>query len=193
MTSALRKPATLTEFLAWEEKQPLRYEFDGVRAIAMTGGTVAHARIQRNLAVAISRRLRYSRCEFFGSDLKIEAAGKIRYPDGFVVCSEASLRSTVIRDPVVIFEVLSDSTTRTDLFIKNQDYAATPSVRRYVILSQDEIGGSMYERVGMDWVWHAISAESTLPMPEIGIEVPVAEFYEGVTFASETDQVGQQE
>jgi hypothetical protein len=69
-----------------------------------------------------------------------------------------------------------------------QDYAATPSVRRHVILSQDEIGGSMYERVGTDWVWHAISAESTLRMPEIGIDVPVAEFYDGVTFASEADR-----
>jgi len=29
---------TLAEFLEWEERQPLRYEFDGVGPVAMTGG-----------------------------------------------------------------------------------------------------------------------------------------------------------
>ena len=30
MNLALRKPVTLAEFLSWEGRQPLRYEFDGV-------------------------------------------------------------------------------------------------------------------------------------------------------------------
>ena len=38
MNLALRKPMTLAEFLAWEERQPLRHEFDGVGPVAMTGG-----------------------------------------------------------------------------------------------------------------------------------------------------------
>ena len=46
MADALAKPMTLESFLAWEERQELRYEFDGFRPIAMTGGTYAHARIQ---------------------------------------------------------------------------------------------------------------------------------------------------
>jgi hypothetical protein len=29
MTVALRKPMSPEQFLAWEERQPLRYEFDG--------------------------------------------------------------------------------------------------------------------------------------------------------------------
>ena len=52
MNLALRKPMTLAEFLEWEERQPLRYEFDGVGPVAMTGGTAGHADIQRNLAIA---------------------------------------------------------------------------------------------------------------------------------------------
>ncbi len=39
MADALAKPMTLESFLAWEERQELRYEFDGFRPIAMTGGT----------------------------------------------------------------------------------------------------------------------------------------------------------
>jgi hypothetical protein len=50
MNLALRKPMTLAEFLPWEERQPLCYEFDGVVPVAMIGGTRAHADIQANLA-----------------------------------------------------------------------------------------------------------------------------------------------
>ena len=51
------KPMTLAQFLAWEERQELRFEFDGVRPIERLSGTVAHAHIQTNLAVAIGGRL----------------------------------------------------------------------------------------------------------------------------------------
>jgi Uma2 family endonuclease len=187
MTSALRKPMTIAEFLEWEERQDLRYEFDGFQTIAMTGGTAAHAFIQRNLAISVGGRLRGRPCQFVGNDLKIEAGGSIRYPDGYVVCSPVSATAKLVREPVVIFEVLSESTWRIDMVRKNREYASTASVRRYVILSQDEIGCTMYERVGDDWVWHSLVSGAVLAMPEIGIEVPLAEFYEGVDFAPAGD------
>jgi hypothetical protein len=90
------------------------------------------------------------------------------------------MRSTVVSDPVVIFEVLSESTARTDIVTKNHEYAATPSVMRYVILAQDEIGGVMFERIGGDWIGHVLGTDAVLRIPEIGIEVSLAEFYEGV-------------
>ena len=54
---------SLAEFLDWEEQQPLRYEFDGVQPIEITGGTAAHAFIQRNLAISIGGRLRGQACQ----------------------------------------------------------------------------------------------------------------------------------
>ena len=57
MNLAVRKPMSLAEFLEWEDRQELRYEFDGVEPSAMTGGTVRHATIQRNFAIAIGGRL----------------------------------------------------------------------------------------------------------------------------------------
>src|SRR4051812_4014709 len=81
-------PMTLSEFLAWEERQELRYEFDGFAPVAMTGGTRAHETIQMNLAAALVGRLRGGPCRAYGSNLKIEVAGRIRYPDAFVTCGE---------------------------------------------------------------------------------------------------------
>jgi Uma2 family endonuclease len=180
MSGLVHTPMTVPEFLDWEERQPLRYEFDGIRPIAMSGGTTAHARIQCNLTIAVGSRLIGKPCEFFGSDIKVEVAGRIRYPDGFVLCSNPAGNVTAHHDPIVIFEILSGSTAGTDVITKNREYAATPSVRRYVILARDSIGGTMFERIGDDWVGHVVDADAVLKMPEIGIEVPLVEFYTGV-------------
>jgi len=68
--------------------------------------------------------------------------------------------------------------------VKNQEYRDTPSIQRYVMLEQDVIGATVFARVGDDWVGHVLGAEAVLAMPEIGIDVPLAEFYEGVEFAA---------
>jgi Uma2 family endonuclease len=187
MNQTLRKTLTLAEFLEWEQNQELRYEFDGFQPVAMTGGTAAHASIQANLAISLGGRLRGKPCTFFGSDLKIEVAGRIRYPDGFVVCSPVSNKSTVVADPVVVFEILSPSTSGTDRIAKNREYAATPSVQRYVILEQDRIAAMVFARVAGDWVGHVLLEDALLAMPEIGLEIPLAEFYEGLVLDTPED------
>jgi Uma2 family endonuclease len=119
MSNAPRKPMTIEEFLAREAQQPLRYEFDGYQPVAMAGGTEQHSIIQGNLPAALVGRLRGRPCRYHGSDLKVDTGHTIRYPDGFVVCSLPVRSRTQIADPVVIFEVMSDSSARTDLVTKN--------------------------------------------------------------------------
>jgi len=191
MNIALRKPMTFEQFLAWEERQPLRYEFDGVSPRAMTGGTANHAGVQRNLAIAVGGRLRGTPCQFFGSDLKFEVAdGHIRYPDGIVVCAKPQGKASVVHDPVVVFEVLSPSTARIDRFVKAREYQATPSVRRYALIEQDFIGATVYVRAGETWTHELLVAESVLALPEIGLEFPLAELYEGVEFEANETETG---
>ena len=186
MNLALRKPITLAEFLEWEEGQPLRYEFDGVGPVAMTGGTYGHSTIQRNLAFALTGRLRGKPCQFQGSDLKIQVGdGHIRYPDGMVVCSPIDRTATVVHEPVVVFEVLSPSTAAKDRIVKAREYQATPSIRRYVMLEQDSVGATVYARSGETWTHEILVADSILALPEIGVSLPLAEFYEGIVFEAE--------
>jgi Uma2 family endonuclease len=151
---------TLAEFLAWEERQELRYEFDGFQPVAMTGGTAAHAVLQQNLAVSLGGRLRGTPCRMYGSDLKIEAVGSIRYPDAFVVCTPVAPSATVVRNPLVIFEVLNPGTAGTDRIVKNREYAATPSVRRYVMLEQNQnrVAATVFARQEAGWVGHLVGA-----------------------------------
>ncbi|HJS87625.1 MAG TPA: Uma2 family endonuclease [Acetobacteraceae bacterium] len=186
MNVVLRRPMTLAEFLDWEERQEYKHEFDGVGPVAMTGGTVAHAIIGRNLVATLATRLRGKSCKPFGSDLKIQVGGSIRYPDAFVVCTPVSPKAKVVQDPVVIFEVLSDSTAHTDRGRKNEEYRDTPSVMRYVMLEQDSMRATMFAREEGRWVGSILSRDAVLAMPEIGIEIPLAELYEGVDFPPES-------
>jgi Uma2 family endonuclease len=192
MNVALAKSWTLEKFLAWEARQEERYEFDGSRPVAMTGGTLEHDRIQVNLIRALGNRLDGKACRVHGNSLKIQVMGSIRYPDAFVSCTPVKRGSTVVHEPVVIVEVLSRGTAHTDRMVKNREYAATASVRRYVMLEQTGMGGTMFTRSGdgAGWTGVILNAADTIHVPEIGIEVPLAELYAGVEFdVADTDEV----
>jgi Uma2 family endonuclease len=79
-----------------------------------------------------------------------------------------------------VFEVLSDSTARSDHIEKLREYAATASILRYVILEQDSIGAMVFTRKDGQFVAETLTDGDTLRIPEIGVEVAMADFYEGV-------------
>lgn len=183
MSQPVARPWTPEEFLAWEERQPLRHEFDGFQPVAMTGGTAAHAAVQSNLALAIGSRLRGGPCRFFGSDLKVETTERhYRYPDGSIVCRPVSPTSTSIPDPVTVFEVLSPSTADDDRYVKALEYQGIPSVRRYVMLEQNAVRATVLERGETAWTVHLLMKGAVLRLPEAGIELPLEELYEGIDF-----------
>ena len=183
MNVAMRRPLTLAEFLEWEDRQEFKHEFDGARIVAMSGGTAAHATIQANLALALGPRLRGGPCRFYGSDLKfLTAEGTVRYPDGQVVCAPVEPKAKWVENPTVVFEVLSPSTTRTDRIDKAREYEATASVQHYVMLEQDSVAAVIYSRSGATWTHALLRANDALALPTLGLEFPLAELYDGLTF-----------
>jgi Uma2 family endonuclease len=104
-----------------------------------------------------------------------------------VTCTAWPLDTKLVRDPVMIFEVLSPSTASTDILVKNREYAATPSVRRHMLLAQERIGGQMFERTGDDRVGHVVGPETILKLHEIDIEVPIAEFFRYLDLTGDGD------
>jgi Uma2 family endonuclease len=190
MAEALSKPLTLESFLAWEERQDLRYEFDGFRVIGMTGGTYAHARIQANLLRSLGNRLDGAPCRAVGSELKVQTATSVRYPDAFVVCAPIPLDATVARDPVVIFEILSPRSANDDLGGKKAEYQALPSVRSYIVLQQTHRSAQAFRRIeettpddetSGEWTFEfVVGSDAVIALPEIGVTIPLAEIYDGV-------------
>ncbi len=84
----------------------------------------------------------------------------------------------------MVFEVISPTSGHMDRIVKLREYAAVDSIRRYVIVESTSAGLTIHERqaAGQRWTVTPATAEDVLPMPEFGIEIPVAELFEGVTF-----------
>jgi Uma2 family endonuclease len=169
----------------------LRYEFDGFGPVARTGESEAHAEIQVALLTAVHTRLNRPPCRIVGSELKLVTAGRVRYPDAMVLCSPREAGRKIVTDPIVVFEILSDSTARIDLIQKNAEYRATPSIQRYVILEQARIAAIAFSRKAEDWITEMIGEDGILHLPEVGVEFPLAELYRDIALEPDlADEAG---
>ncbi len=182
MNVAHRTPRmTRDQFLTWAETQRARYEFDGFAPVAMTGGTRDHSQICQNIYAALRSRLKGSTCTGLGPDAGVATiADAVRYPDALVTCTAGPGTDRLVPGVVVIFEVLSPTSGRTDRIEKLLEYRTVTTIRRYIILEYSGIGMTVHARAnGNDpWTTTALTGDDLLSMPEIGIEVPVSEFYE---------------
>jgi Uma2 family endonuclease len=177
MNVALRKPWTQDQFFVWAEAQDTRYEFDGFQPVAMTGGTAGHYLITYNLRRALDRQLGRGACRPLGPNAGVQTVGTtVRYPDGLVTCSKYSSSDRVIPGVVVIFKVVSPGSGYMDRIVKLEEYAAVPTIRRYVILESTSVAATVHQRDTPDQVWHTtpLKKDSVLQMPELGIEIPVS-------------------
>ena len=181
MNVVVRKPRMTREaFFDWAQAQDARYEFDGFHPVAMTGGSINHSQTTQNILFALRRRLGGSVCRPLGPDAGVATIGDaVRYPDALVTCAKLDGTARVVPGVVVVFEALSPTSDRID---KLREYRAVASVRRYVILEYASAALKVFERVDgeSDWTATALTPDDVVRMPEIGIEVPVAEFYENV-------------
>jgi Uma2 family endonuclease len=112
----------------------------------------------------------------------------VRYPDALVTCSKVPGTALIIPG-VVVFEVVSHSSGGIDRIVKVREYAAAPSIRRYLILETITAGITVLERANSETVWTAstLTGDDLLHMPEIKIEVPVSEIYDDVDFPKQDE------
>jgi hypothetical protein len=75
-----------------------------------------------------------------------------------------------------------------DFVTKDAEYRATPSVQRYVVLHQTKAAAAVFSRKGEDWVTDLLTGDGAiLAMPEIGLDIPLADIYLGVELADDDD------
>jgi len=181
MDTVLDRPWTTETFLAWEDRQEGKHEFDGRNAIPMTGGSLAHQDIVFNLRALLSRLLA-DRPLRAAHEMRLRIGARIRYPDVVVFAGPLDQTTRTLTDAIAIFEVLSDDTATTDRVEKLIDYAAVPALRSYVLLEQTAVGATLFQREP-GGVWSA-SAHMTgaLVVPGLEIILPLADLYQGLTF-----------
>ena len=147
-----------------------------------------HDMIANNIRFELTRKLRGGPCRPLGPNAGVATTGnKVRYPEAVVTCSEIAGRDRLVPNPVIVFEVVSPSSVRTDQVIKLREYYAVPSVKRYVVVEQDGAALTVHARQQDEpWTTTPLVAGDVLALPEIGIELPVDALYDGVRFEGQT-------
>jgi Uma2 family endonuclease len=189
MSEAMRQASwTWEAYLDWEARQPIRYELVDGQVHAMGGGTAEHDTIGNNLRGELRTQLRGKPCRPHGPDLKVRAGRDGRYPDALVDCGPRVPGALYAQEPVAVFEVLSKSTGWIDQSLKLRDYDATPTIRTYVLISQDEPRAMVYTRdadgrLGIQSAVLLEGADASIDIPEFGLALPFSALYEGLEFA----------
>jgi Uma2 family endonuclease len=188
MDTVLDRSWTTERFLAWEDRQEGKHEFDGQQVIPMTGGSLAHQDIVFNLRALLGRLLA-DRPFRTVQEMRLSAGARVRYPDVLVCEGPLDQTTRTLTDAVAIFEVLSDDTATTDRVEKLIDYAALPSLRCYVLLEQTLVGATLLTREpNGPWTASAHTdgahTNAALVLPGLDIVLPLAAVYQGLTFAA---------
>jgi Uma2 family endonuclease len=174
------------EYVALDALSNVKLEYFDGEIYAMAGGTPEHG----ELAVAVSTELRTQLegkpCKTYSSDVRIrvEATGLATYPDVSVVCGEvrrAPDDRTSVLNPIVLIEVLSDSTGGYDRGEKFDSYRQLPSLREYVLVSHRERLIEVFRRSGSgEWIRSEARSGASMPLESVGCELPVDRIYRGV-------------
>lgn len=188
---AQREPRRFThkEYLGLEEQAEIRSEYYHGGIYSMTGGSVSHNQIVRNLTAFMVNSLRGGPCQAFMTDLRlhIEEHDLFTYPDLFVVCGELQMyqnRSDTLTDATLVLEVLSPSTEVYDRGEKFLFYQSLPSIQEYILVSQHSPMIEIRRRVKAG-EWHTMQVagiDRCLELQSIDASLDLSVVYEGVRF-----------
>ena len=176
---------SLPDYFAIEMMSPVRHEFYCGEIFAMAGASVEHNMITVNLLTMLQVALRRTRCNVFGSDLRIATPGGLyTYPDVSVICGKVVLVTgapDTATNPVVLIEVLSDATRDYDRGEKFELYKTIPTLREYVLIDQQRIVVDHFTRRRDSWIESsAASLSSKVSLRSLKVDLSVRAVYRGV-------------
>ncbi|MGH3086647.1 MAG: Uma2 family endonuclease [Rubrobacteraceae bacterium] len=159
MTQERKTLLTEEEYLAIERRAEFRSEFLEGEMFAMAGASRRHNRIVSNLVITLGNQLRERPCNVYSNDMrvKIPGTGLYTYPDVVATCGEETFaddEQDVLLNPMVIIEVLSDSTEARDRGRKFEHYQSVESLSTYALVSQGAARVEQYVRQeGGAWLY----------------------------------------
>jgi Uma2 family endonuclease len=182
MATAALTRYTPEEYLAIDRMAEFKSEYIDGRIVAMTGGQWPHVVIGVNLIRETSGRLLDSPCLVFGGDMrvKVDASGRYVYSDMCIACRPQYEAGSVdvLVNPVVIVEVLSESTERYDRGDKFLHYRRIDTLREYVLVSQDKVLVECFTREGEFWRLTSLDdLDGVLTLTSVGVEIPLRRIY----------------
>jgi Uma2 family endonuclease len=175
-----------------------RSEYVNGEIFAMAGGSEAHNLICGNVLRELGNRFKGRPCYVYTSDMKVrvESSNLGVYPDVMAVCGERQFWDQgrdVITNPALIVEVLSDSTEAYDRGDKFAHSRTIPSLRAYLLLSQQRVSAELYLRhPNGDWLLRSYDdLQDRIPLIPLDTELPLAEIYDKVELAPRAGDMGE--
>lgn len=176
MAQAARKiPFGPEDYLEWEAHETQRHEYMDGEVFAMAGADDRHVTVVGNTYMALRQHLRGSPCRTYMVDMKVhvEAANCFFYPDVLVTCSPVDAQDRLIkREPLLLVEVLSDSTAGFDRGEKFAAYRLLSSLQEYALIDPHTCATDVY-RKGADglWVLHPFRRDQPVEFASVALNL----------------------
>lgn len=179
--TAAQKRLSAEQYLAREERAKERSEYVAGELYAMVGTSLLHNRLAGNLFTALSVGLRKKPCQVFIENVKLRVAklDAFFYPDVMVSCGLTHDQSKhFVSDAQLVIEVLSPSTEKVDRDLKLKAYRKLPSLREYVLVSQERRQVDLYRR-GRDigWTYLSFEGDQTIKLESVGLKLAMRTIY----------------
>jgi Uma2 family endonuclease len=178
-SSPVKTALSFDEFLEFEIQSLERHEFVDGNLFVMAGGTDKQNHICIELVGALKPAARAVGLRTCMGDVLIRTPNDVGYyPDVYVTRDNPSDTSRVKREPVIIFEVLSESTEIFDRSEKWLNYQSIPSLEQYVLLSQTRPFAEIYSRNNDgSWRYQSFSGDVLLHFSSLGFDLSLAALY----------------
>ncbi|MBF0526883.1 MAG: Uma2 family endonuclease [Deltaproteobacteria bacterium] len=187
---------TPEQYLALEREAVQKSEYVNGHILAMAGASRRHNQITFNLAVALGGQLKERPCVAYVNDMrvKVSATGLYTYPDMAALCGEPGFEDNhmdTLLNPMVIVEVLSDSTEAYDRGAKFAHCRRLPSLTEYVLIAQDKVCVEHYVRQGKQWLLSEVDGlDGTIQLDSIGCSLSLEEIYDKIKFPDQDRATG---
>jgi Uma2 family endonuclease len=178
----LPDPMTVAEFLAWTPPDAIdRWELIDGTPRPMAPATPRHGAIQNEIGRLIGNHLAEQRpgCRVItepGIQPKVRGKSNVRVPDLAVTCSRLEPDDKLLRDPVVVIEILSPS-NRADTWANVWSYVTIPSVREILVIYTAEVRVDLLRREADGSPDDPLTLTDTMSLESIGFTAPVAASY----------------
>jgi Uma2 family endonuclease len=178
---------TVEDYLEGEKLSEVRHEYVNGEIFAMTGASKVHNRLTRRLTRLFEDALDGKPYEAFATDVKVrvrtQAEDRFYYPDLHVECEPSSPAAYFSEHPVLVLEVLSKTTERTDRSDKFYAYRKLTSLMEYVLVAQDEARVEVY-RKATGWDLEVYGVGQRFRLDSIDAELGVDEIYRSIDLSA---------
>lgn len=188
--SSVLKPKYITheEYFALEQAEDQRYEYIAGDIFAMAGGSENHSLISMSIGSALLNALRGKPCRVYNADMKLYVSeyDKFCYPDVQVLCEQGIRHGNYVENPLLVVEVLSDSTESYDRNKKFEHYRSIESLKYYLLVDQTCKHVELYEKETKER-WIVTYPKDRLVLSGLEVELDIEDIYRQVEF-NQTNQ-----